>query len=326
MHKAHLTSSVAVAALFLSACTQLTGPVAGASPAALSQLTAGGRAIGPNGITPHSLANRHGWMAPSKSAARLYVSDEGDNVVDVFSVPGYSLVGQISDGVDQPEGLATDKNGYLYVSNLAGFTVTRYAPNSTTPSLTLTEPDGPDGVAVTTNGYVLAGDVDGGVDVYSPGATSPSRRLTNSAISDEVLGVGADTHGDAYAAGNVSASGYHPAIVEFQKLKGAGANLDLSDLSAPTGVLIDKNSNVVVSDYGGDEVLIYPAGSTSPSSTISVKTPDRSAVDKAENLIYVPQGIYDDVDVPDYPSGTRVTTVPVGGFTTGAALAPAPRP
>jgi len=320
-----LLLGLSLSAMTIVACSS-NSPGTGASPATLSQLTAVGRAIGPNGVTPHRLANRHGWMKPDTSAARLYVSDEGDNLIDVFSVPGYSLVGQITDGIDQPEGLATDENGYLYVSNLAGFTVTIYPPNSTTPSLTLTESNGPDDVAVTTKGYVLAGDVEGGVDVYPPGATSPSRRLTNPAISDEVLGVGADAQGNAYAAGNVSASGYHPAIVEFEKLKGAGTNLDLSDLSAPTGVLIDKKANVVVSDYGDDDILIYPAGSTSPSSTISVDTPDRSAVNKTENLIYVPQGRSDDVDVLDYPSGTPVTIVKIGGFTTGAALVPAPKP
>jgi hypothetical protein len=320
-----LLLGLSLSAMMIVACSS-NGPVAGANPAALSQLAADGRAIGPNGVTPHRSANRHGWMKPNKSAARLYVSDEGDDVVDVFSVPGYSLVGQITDGVSQPEGLATDKNGYLYVSNLDGDTVTIYPPNSTSPSLTLTESNQPDDVAVTTKAYVLAGDLDGGVDVYPPGATSPSRRLTNSALSGDVFGVGADAKSNAYAAGNMSASGYPPAIVEFKKLKGAGTNLDLSDLTDPTGVLIDKSSNVVVSDYGGDDILIYPPGSTSPSSTISVDTPDRSAVNKAENLIYVPQGIYDDVDVLDYPSGTSVTTVPIGGFTTGAALAPAPNP
>jgi hypothetical protein len=320
-----LLLGLCLSAMMIAACSS-NGPVTGANPATLSQLTAAGRAIGPNGVTPHSSVNRHGWMKPNKSTARLYVSDEGDDVIDVFSVPGYSLVGQITDGIDQPEGIATDKNGYLYVSNLAGYTVTIYPPNSTSPSLTLTESNQPDDVSVTTKGYVLVGDLDGGVDIYPPGATSPSRRLTNSAVSAGVLGVGADAESNAYTAGNASAFRYPPAIVEFKKLKGAGTNLDLSDLSDPAGVLIDKNSNVVVSDYGRDEILIYQASSTSPSSTISVDTPDRSSVNKAENLIYVPQGIYDDVEVLDYPSGTPVTTVPIGGFTTGAALAPAPKP
>ena len=150
--------------------------------------------------------------------------------------------------------------------------------------------------------------------------------MTNSAVSGGVFGVAADAKSNAYAAGNASAPGYPPAIVEFKNLNGAGTNLDLSELTDPTCVLIDKSSNVVVSDYGGDDILIYPPGSTSPSSTISVDTPDRSSFNEAENLIYVPQGIYDDVDVLDYPSGTPVTTVPIGGFTTGTALAPAPKP
>ncbi|MBV9718245.1 MAG: hypothetical protein JOZ77_02935 [Candidatus Eremiobacteraeota bacterium] len=311
-------------AITFAACSS-SGTLTGANPSAPAQSTAGRSAIGPNGVTPRHLANRHGWISPNlkPNTQLLYVSDEGDNLIDVFTVPDYSLAGQITDGIDQPEGIAVDKKGNLYVSNLSGNTVTVYPRGSTDQYQTLSEPDGPDDVAVTKNGYVLAGDTAGGVDVYAPGATSPTTRLTNSSVDGGVYGVGADAHNNAYAAGFGNSA---PAVVEFKHLKGAGVNLGLTGMSFPVGVLVDKHGNIVESDFSGGFINIYPPGSTSPSSSISASEAERSSLNKAENLIYVPQGGNDDVAVDDYSSGTNVTTISIGNFTTGTALSPAPKP
>jgi serine/threonine-protein kinase len=167
-------------------------------------------------------------MSPATSQANLlYASDAHQNVVDVFSVPGYSMVGQITDGINQPEGLATDSNGNLYVANLTGDTITVYRPGTTSPSLTLTESDGPLDVAIATNGYVYAGDDGGGIDVYPPGATSPSTRLTNSVFS-RVAGVRVDTSNNVYAAGDIGAT--TGVVIEFVNGSGSGMNLGLSGL------------------------------------------------------------------------------------------------
>ncbi|MGA9420505.1 MAG: hypothetical protein WBV40_15280, partial [Candidatus Cybelea sp.] len=84
------------------------------------------------------LSAPRGWMSPQTTPTELlYVSDSADSVIDIFSVPNYSMVGQITDGINQPEGLATDETGNLYVSNLRGKTITVYQPGRTNPSLTL---------------------------------------------------------------------------------------------------------------------------------------------------------------------------------------------
>jgi hypothetical protein len=261
-------------------------------------------------------------MSPATSQANLlYASDAHQNVVDVFSVPGYSMVGQITDGINQPEGLATDSNGNLYVANLTGDTITVYRPGTTSPSLTLTESDGPLDVAVGSNGYVYAGDEGGGIDVYPPGATSPSTRLTNSVFS-RVAGVGVDTSNNVYAAGDIGAT--TGVVIEFVNGSGSGTNLGLSGLKEPTGVIIDKNNNLVVSNFKRHRIGIYPPGHTSPSRHIEVPFPDRSAINQAENNIYVPEGDRDRVRVFTYPAGKLVTTIQIGGFASGAALSPAP--
>jgi hypothetical protein len=306
-----------------TACS--SNALTGANPAPPTQTQGADRhGIGPNGLPAH-ISTMHGWISPDKKKKKqmLYVSDEGDGRIDIYSVPAYSLTGQITSGIAQPEGIATDKKGNLYVSNLSGGTVTVYPPGQTSPSLTLTESSGPDDVAVAKNGYVLAGDVGGGVDVYPPGQTSPTARLTNAGIEYGVDGVGVDANNNVYAAGYGNAGA---AVVEFTNMSGSGTNLGLTGLVGPAGVLVDKHGNIVVSDYSNSLIDIYPSGQTSPSSTISVTNPDRSAINKKQNDIYAPQGANDTADVLSYPGGASVTSISIGNFTSGTALSPAPKP
>lgn len=284
----------------------------------------------PTGVTAGSASQTHGavhisnvrgWISPDAKKQRLlYVSDA---FVEIYSVPTYSLVGQITEGINEPDGLAVDKHGNLYVANYLGRTVTIYKPGETSPSLTLTESNYPVDVAVGSNGYVYACDLKGGVDVYKPGATSPIRRLTNPDLAGGVLGVAVDSSNDVYAAGETM---YYssPAAVEFAKARGPGKNLGLTGLYHPTGVIVE-DKYLIVSDVYEGLILTYAPGQTSPSSTFTAPYPERSAINKGENVIYVPAHDYypDQVGVYDYPSGTLVTTVSVGGYPGGAALSPA---
>ncbi len=316
---------LSLAAILFAACSS-NGALSGANPTSPGQ-TPGVQhhGIGPNGVPPH-VSTIHGWMiSPDRHHHKkklLYVSDEGDGVIDIFKLPSLSLIGQITTGLSQNEGIATDKHGNLYVSNLGDGTVTVYKQGQTSPYLTLTDSNGPDDVAVAKNDYVLAGDIGGGVDVYPPGATSPSSRLTNSAISD-VDGVGVDSHNNVYAAGS---GGGGAVVVEYTNMSGSGTDLGLTGLSSPSGVLIDNLSNLVVSDFGASLIDIYPPGHTSPSGTISVANPDRTSIKNTENTLYVPQGFNDSVDILRYPSGSSIGTLGFSNFISGTATSPAPIP
>jgi predicted ribosome-associated RNA-binding protein Tma20 len=314
------------AGLLLTACSQGT-TTSGTNPAAVAQARAAHNGIGPNGFAPRHLGALHGWLSPRHSKSKLlYVSNEADNVVYIYSVPAYALVGQITDGLNQPEGIATDKKGNLYVSNLSGNTITVYHKGTTSPSLTLAEPFGPDDVAVTSDGYVVAGD-SGGVDVFNPGATSASSRLTNSTISS-VDGIGVDARNNVYAVGPNASS--QPAVVEFADLGGSGTNLGLTGLLAPTGVLVDQHGNIAVSDFALPGINLYKPGHTAPFATIAASdATDRSAIDHKQNLIYVPEADYSLVNIYKYPSGKFVKGLTISGsgnFISGAALSPAPAP
>lgn len=286
-------------------------------------VTACSSSSAPTGVTPGAANQTHGGMRDAGPNGFVYVACT--QVGEIAIESGYGYFGKITDGINEPEGLATDKNGNLYVANQRGKTITVYPPGATSPSLTLTESDKPGDVVVGGNGYVYAGDLDGGVDVYPPGGTSPVRRLTNSALSRIVSGVGVDASNNVYATGLSTGSfgRARPAVVKFANGSGSGTNLGLSGLKYPDGVIVDKNNNLVVTNRRGrqGEILIYPPGQTSPSGTIGtyVGPPVHSALNKAENRIYVPE-TDEYVYIFDYPSGKFTGhTYTAGGTTLGVA-------
>jgi hypothetical protein len=316
MKLSRLLGVACVLGIMVTACSSSNVPT-GVTAGAADQTQGGMRdAIGPNGLPPR-ISTLRGWTSLDDQQKLVYVSCTQDGEIAIDLVDG-TYIGKITDGIKWPEGLATDKKGNLYVANRHGNTITVYPPGATSPSLTLTESDKPDDVAVGSNGYVYAGDADGGIDVYSPGGTSPIRRLTNSGLANTVSGVGVDASNDVYATG-YGQSG--PAVVEFASGSGSGTNLGLTGLKNPAGVIIDKNNNLVVSDHKRHEILIYPPGQTSPSGTIRTGSPVRSALNKAENLIFVPQ-TDEYVNVYDYPSGKYVLNYSAGGATLGVAVFP----
>jgi hypothetical protein len=314
-------------ALLVSACSPI-GAGTAAAPALGEESEMNYRyGGGPNGDAPIRQRVANGWISPdAKTKQLLYASDVVTNEVDIFSVPGYLLVGQVTDGLDGPEGIATDEHGDLYVSSQSGVTI--YAKGKTKPKLILTDKYGADDVAVTKNGFVVAGDVNGGVEVYAPGQKLPKARLVNSALSSGVSGVAVDEDNDIFAAG-LNAS-LISEVVEFAKLSGSGTNLNLAKLTDAAGVLIDKYDDLVVSDFVKPNVRIYREGKSVPKTTFGAKeSPDRSALDRNENLIYVPEGHYGVVRIFDYPSGTYVSDIVFPGsynFISGTALTPAPKP
>ena len=167
-------------------------------------------------------------------------------------------------------GLATDKNGYLYVAN-GKRTVTVYKPGTTSPWLTLHGHGrfNPVDVAVGSNGYVYVADsrrgAGNGIYVYAPGATGSMRHLANSALANGVLAVNVDASNNVYATGESSAGA---AVVKFANARGSGTNLRLRGLTYPDGVIVDNHNNLLVSDFYKDAVLIYSPGHTSPSESL----------------------------------------------------------
>jgi hypothetical protein len=96
-------------------------------------------------VVPHPSAThpRGGWMSANANPkhAWLYVGGQNNATVGIYDMGklGFPLIGTITQGLGQVEGLTIDGQGTLYVANVNTATVTIYPAGSVTPSLTLSQ-------------------------------------------------------------------------------------------------------------------------------------------------------------------------------------------
>ena len=126
-------------------------------------------------------------VVPNKPRSRwghvLFVSDYLGNVVQEFEAKeGGMLTATISDVVG-PQGMDRDRHGNLYVTSQGTAAVNVYTPGTYTASKILNEGNqqAPASVAVCPNGtvyvsntYANNGYVNGSIQIFAPGATSPT--------------------------------------------------------------------------------------------------------------------------------------------------------
>jgi len=136
------------------------------------------------------VVTRHhgGWMARGANPKHpwLYVSGYTSNNVAIYDIGrfGFPKVGEISEGVSGPAGLAVDSSGSLYVANQTG-SITIYPAGTTSPSLTLSQGlYSPQGVAVDVNGdvYVANRGPSPSIVVYAQGQSTPYETITSDLI------------------------------------------------------------------------------------------------------------------------------------------------
>jgi hypothetical protein len=103
----------------------------------------------------HSAAGPGFVMGNPLRQPRVFLSDDANNVVDIYDPNDKQLVGQLT-GFDQPQGLATSRDGTLYVADTGNSQVEVYdQPYSTTPSETLADTgEYPAAVAVSDRGVL----------------------------------------------------------------------------------------------------------------------------------------------------------------------------
>ncbi len=151
------------------------------------------------------------------SSQQVYVSDEGANAVFVYpaGVDNPSPSATITDGIQDPLGIAVDGNGTLYVANFVGGagpgvsgtgSVTIYKRGSTHPALTITSINSPVAVAVDGHGTLYVDEDDSKTPLiaeFAPGATTPTKSVIATRISGIepfMGGMTVDKAGNLYAA------------------------------------------------------------------------------------------------------------------------------
>lgn len=266
-----------------------------------------------------------GWMSPAAKHAKqlIYVSDFINNDVEIYSTTGSNPVGEITSGIDGPEGLFVDKHHNLYVTNATNATVTMYPHGKSSPKLTYTGFAYPTVVTVGKNGMVYVGDLVGEKVVEFPKGSTRSKLTIDISYPQ---GVALDSSNNLYIEYNTGAHGAGPGTVdEFAPGSTNGTNLNLPIVWA-AGDAIDSKNDVVTADQGSGSnaaIYVFPPGSTSPSQTITqgMEDPFRIAFDNKFTTLYVADPEVNGVLVYDYATGALTKTMATGlGSVDGVAL------
>lgn len=189
-------------------------------------------------------------------------------------------------GLTGPEGVAVDRAGNVYVSNVENDRVMKLTTGSTRqsvlPFIGLKEPYG---LAVDNDGNVYVGDTDNDrVVKLAPNSTSQTVLPFTGLKRPEGLAV--DASGSVYVidTGN-------DRVVKLAAGSTSQTVLSFSDLERPKGVAVDASGSVYVADTGNNRVVKLAAGSSSQTVLpfTGLKDPSGLATD-ASNSLYVTDG------------------------------------
>ncbi len=288
-----------------------------------------------SGVTANGLA--YPVAVALDSSGGLYVVDSDNHRVLFFpkgsttATRVYGQNGSFTSGTENnggisanslanPEGVAVDNSGGVYIADYSNSRVLYYPSGSTTASR-----------------------------VYGQGGSFASGTQNNGGVSADSLNlpraVAVDSSGNLYVAdyGNNRVLYYPSGLTTATRVYGQGVSFTTSGgetsangLDAPWAVALDGNDNLYVADPGNNRVLFYLSGSTTairvygqagsfasgspnnggPLSANSLSFPQGVAVDGSGNL-YVAD--YNNVRVLVYPSGSTTATQVYGqggSFTT----------
>jgi hypothetical protein len=197
-------------------------------------------------------------LAFDQSGDLYVIEDNTSNHVYEFSNGATTPTATLT-GLDDPDDLAFDPSGNLYVLNQGNDTVSEFAPRSTTPTATLSGLIDPGGMAFDSHGdlYVTNDDYPHGtVSEFAPGATTPTATLIG-LIAPYALAF--DPHGNLYV-------GDYYNVKKF--LPGATTPCaTLGGVTFPESVFFDSSGNLYVTT---DTNIIYEfaPGATTPTATL----------------------------------------------------------
>jgi len=259
-------------ALLVAALLAIAGCGGGSSSPSLSP--ASGSPFVHRGV-PIAPASHHSVMQsaqPTYSAKKSLVF-EGDQdlaAVNVYQTKKLASnpapIASIKVSAGCPYGLVADKSGTIYVAdNCGGNDVELYAKGSTTLKSTITTGiSNPLGLAMDSSQTLYVSNYPPSITEYLYGTTTPSQTITGGGLTDP-FGLAVDSSQNLYIADFGAAK-----VFEVKAGTTTVTDLGLSDLTEPIGVAVDKsNGDLWVTDGSGDKVNVYPAGSTTPSHTIT---------------------------------------------------------
>jgi sugar lactone lactonase YvrE len=221
-------------------------------------------------------------------------------------------------GLSNPQAMALDASGDLYVANYTSNSVSIFAPGTTMPSATLTGLDGPAALAVDASGDVYVANATlNTVSKFAPGATTPIATLTGVV---HPCAMACDSGGNLYVVNEGSVG----TISKFAPGTTTPA-ATLTGLHDPDALVLDASGHVYVANYGygiGSTVSEFAPGTTTPTATLAgVSGPDALALDSSGNLFVSNYGTGHGTTVSEFTFGATTPTATLVGLSSPDALA-----
>jgi 6-phosphogluconolactonase (cycloisomerase 2 family) len=255
-----------------------------------------------------------GWLSPQAKAGKglLYVADQFNQRVAIFSQAKSQdpqLLGQITDGISAPDGLAVDSKGKLYVCNFGNGTVTEYAKGKTKASTTLTQAGSPKYVSVGTDGTVYVSNFNGSSNgqllEYPKGSKTPKTQISFASFP---AGSVVDNDNNLYVAYNDDTSG-DIQVLEFAPGSTQGTNLGIHVAFGYAGAMtMDNSGDLLIVNQENSAVSAFPPGATQPSKTFRFSAAYGVTLNKAANRLFVSQPFVPSVSELTYPKGMASQT------------------
>jgi hypothetical protein len=296
----------------------------------------------PDVVAPEGQMAVHPFVhvaAVEAATKKIFVSDAVNNVVNIYNASGKQIA-QLT-GFSEPQGLATDAKGNLYVADTVNSRIQVYAPPYTKTPKTLSDPGQyPAGVSAFNNGQFVAvsniistSSGPGSVTIYKNGKAGPT--ISNSSFA-RVYFLAFDKTGNLYVDGSNSSGGVE--VGEIANATKGGKKLVTltykNTIEFPGGVEVTTGGKIAIDDQLSFDVYSYnPPKKGSLGSPVATTPltgsgdPVTFAFTQTNKDLWTADASLADANEFAYPKGgSSIKSIAVGGQPIGVAVVPAEIP